>query len=250
MAKKFIYSLWRHVINVFSGLSVLLAIFAVIAYYQDFDLVWTTVATILAIALAFGGSAFYAWKEEVQRIPQEADISIIVDHCYFSSTGSRGGIPTSPMKFVIGLDILNRGEEEGVLQYFDVSRFNLKNDILGKEPKSKELRITESLQSASKQVSLPLVIEKRKRYTRLTYTIEVEKKELNPQTFAARLKEFDSYEIELIYKFENLEREKTTKTISIDGDFHQFKSNLLTEWKSHPNTHDLVIVALESLDIL
>jgi hypothetical protein len=201
MIAKYVQELAKHTVNVHSGVSLILGLAAILLLRLGnvANAVIITSAAFLSILVA----GFYAWKEVVDKHPKTADLSIEYKSCTFGEGSSRGGIPLSPMHFLIKLDAINYGQEPAVLTDIKVVRFSPNNKLLANSPSKKEASIRDTSHSNS-QINYPYAIGGGQRLPNIEYRISVNLvREMEPVEFARSLGEFQNYEIQLEYSFED-----------------------------------------------
>lgn len=247
MVSQYLQVLARHSINVFSGASFALGLFAAIVFRLGdvANAIIITAAAFTSILIA----GYFAWKEAVEKLPKGADLSIVCDSVVFTSTGTSGGVPHSPMRFGITLDAINRGEEPAILRMPEVTKFEMNNEFLGNAPQKTEFA-SRNQPYGSRQIHASCTIEPGQRLTDLEYSIFVELKSLEPEEFARRLPELQDYEIELSYTFEDMERTPHTRTIPICGSFEDYVEERIREWSENPKQHNLVVAALKAKGLI
>lgn len=248
MITKYLRELAKHTINVFSGVSLILAFVAIILLpLSDVaNAVIITSAAFLSILVA----GFYVWKEAIDKCPTTADLSIEYKSCTFGSGGSRGGIPISPMRFFIKLDAINHGQEPAILTGIKVTKFNMNNKLLANQPSSIEMLLS-NMPHGSSQIIYPFTVDGSKRIPNIECRINVNLVQpLEPVEFARNLGEFQNYEIELEYSFEDMSRTINSRRILIQESFEKYRQERIKEWSSNEQQYKLALEALKALGII
>lgn len=236
----------KHAVNLFSIFSLFLALVIPFLPLSDaLKLIGTSLLAVIAVL----GAGYFAWREAIDQLPKAADLSIKCDNFIFGPTSSSRGVPHSPMRFSIILDAINQGEESAILRSLEVTKFIMKNEVLGSTPLKPELNLR-NFPHANRQIHFPYTIEGRQRLPNLEYQVFVELKVQEPLEFAKRLNELDMYEIELSYTFDDMERLSHTRTILINGSFEDYKKGCIKEWSRTQNQHELALAALETMGVI
>jgi hypothetical protein len=247
LIKTYLSKLARHAINIFSGISLLLGILAVVLLplNSTYNAIILTGSAFLSILIA----SFFVWREELQKHPSEAKLSITHTFHRFGADVSQAGIPKSDVKFTIGLDAINHGKQIAVLRSIEVTKFEMNTDILGKKPTKTQLLLTNHPHE-SRQIYGPYNIEGNKRLPNLEYQIWTSFEPGERKEFARRLAEFRNYVLELQYTYEDMSRTSHTDSIRIEGSFKEFRDGRINDWKNNPALHELALIALDSLNTL
>lgn len=244
MLRNYLRLLVRHAINIFSGASLLIAFLAI--FLLPLGNVGNAIVLVVAASLSVLAAGYYVWKEVVKQFPEEADLLIDCSSVLFSTSSMSGGIPNSPMKFVIDLDAINRGEEQAILKSLEVTKLIMNNTFFKDKPQKTEL-VETNTPHGSNHIHFPFTIDGKKRIPNLRYTIFVELLVVDRNEFAERLGEMNSYEIELSYTFEGMDRSSYTRKIPVKGTFDEFKQSRINEWSDNENCYRLAIVALKAM---
>ena len=250
LLSRYLRELVKHSVNIFSLVSLILALSAFFLLWlsDGNDIVNAIIFTSAAI-LSILAAGFYAWKEIVESYPTSANLSVEYKSCTFHSTGTRDGVPISPMQFRVNLDAINRGQESVVLTDIKIVKFNLNNKLFENAPSKTELLLLNP-PHGNNQISCPYIINGRQHIPNLEYRISVKMQALKPIEFARNLGEFQDYEIELEYSFENMDRVINSRTISVLGSFKEYRERCIKEWSNNKQQHELAVEALRALEVI
>lgn len=236
---QYIRKLIGHATNTFSVLTFILAI---ITLFLPAGIVTKPLTISILVALSFLGAGFYTWKEAVEKLPQNAKLSIVYKSKGFRAHAFSGGIPHSPMRFQIDLDLINRGQEMATLNELKVVTFEMNTTLFAESPMRCRLYET-NLPHASRYISFPYCVQGGKRKPNIRCEIEVELREKDPHQFARQTGKLQDYRITLQYTYEDMERIKHVEVIPIQGSFVEFREYMIQLWKQNKQ-FDLVTEAL------
>jgi len=248
MIARYLRELAKHTVNVYSGMSLILGLAAILLLRLGnvANAVIITSAAFLSILVA----GFNVWKEAIDKHPKAADLSIEYKSCSFGAGSSRGGIPLSPMHFLIKLDAINYGQEPAVLTDIKVVRFNANNELLANSPSITEAFLLNTPRGGS-QISYPYTIDGGQRLPNIEYRISVNLvREMEPVEFARSLGEFQNYEIELEYSFEDMARIINSRRILIQESFEKYRQQRIKEWSKNEHMYGLALEALRASGII
>ncbi len=240
---QYIQKLIKHASNIFSVISLLVALVAVLVAFlsktpiaelikilmpPDFFAGFSLVGACFSII----GAGYSAWKEAVEQLPKAADLMIKSRSVSFGSKRSRSGIPISPLRFLIKLDLINRGQETALLTELNVIDFKMNTELLGNKPHTDKLYQTD-LPHGRKPIQLPYPISGQKWEHEIEYEIEVELHEQEPSEFAKRLNELQNYEIDIRYIYEDMGGSSHSASIPIRESFEKFRKQMKQNWKQN-----------------
>lgn len=232
MILKYIKSLIRHTVNVFSLLSVMLALAALILIPLNEVMNAIVITTAAFISILFAG--YFAWKEINDKLPQKGDVTLKCTSSMLTTRGITNGIPLSPVYFKIELDLINHSDEMVTLFKVSITEFQHNARLLGSQPK--DYKLTKfNPNYGSIPIGFPLEVPGRSRDASLQLEIEVSFNERVPLQFAKRLGELNTYFVKLEYIYQDLDRNAYTRDIEIHGTFEEFKKGTIQGWKQNKN---------------
>ncbi len=194
----------------------------------------------LFISLYLG--SFGVYKQVVAQLPKPAELTIVCTSVIFTTRSSSGGIPNSPLRFRINLDLINRGEEPATLKELKVTKFNMKTVLLGSKPLDGAKLFRANMPHGRGEIHLPYIVPSLHREPSLELEIEVELLDREPLSFAKQLGNLKDFEIELDYAYEDMRRVLHSDKVLIADSFSGFKDRMIQEWKQM-NRDDLVVEA-------
>lgn len=184
-------------------------------------------------------ASFNTWKAAVMRLPREAALDIAVRGVEVGTRSAKNSIPNSPLEIRISMDAVNQGQEAAMLTAIEVAGIELGTPLLSASP------IGHSLTINARHLELPFQLEGGKREPGLRSVIQVELLEREPEQFATLLGELKDFQIDLLYKYENMRRDQQESMLRVQSSFAEFKKRQVERWK-RDKRFDLVVKATEA----
>jgi hypothetical protein len=236
LALDYIKKLIGHATNVFSIISLLLALTTL---FFPLDSITKISLTGLFAILSFLPAGFYVWKETMEKLPKVADLVIECKSVIFGGGGWSGALPLLPLKFRITLEFRNRGEEKAKLTRFQVTKCYLGTDLL--EYNKNVIKLHETSPNIPRsQISLPYDIPKRD-WRSLVCELPVELQQKDPPKFAELVKGLQVFEIEFKYEYEDMNGDSHSGSLIIRESFEDFRQTVLQQW-IQSQQHELVYI--------
>ena len=146
----------------------------------------------------------------------------------------RGGwwetnMPSTPLKLQIFLDVRNKGDATGYINFIEVSKGDTGTSMFT-TPYIDGIDHTYIMDSDKRSIEWPLVVEPGSRVTNLMVEITVEIKENQPEKFASRFNEMKKFSVVLKYEWEGVAGPKKHGKLCIKDDYETFKQYIKEEW--------------------
>lgn len=212
--------------NLFSVISLITIL---IAFVSPIDLSAKTQLIGFMAFLCVIYSGYRVWKDAIVKIPSENDFKIINKKSSFRPHAFLGdGRIDQKSHFTIDFDFINRFDQSIVISQPEIISLSIDGEIFESNPASFYFKKLNSIS----QINFPYSIEKLSRES-LRCEIDIPMIVNDRIAFAEKLNGLNEYCITINFVYEDMSASTKTVQIQIDGNFDEFKEEVLNFWKKN-----------------
>jgi hypothetical protein len=240
--KTYLRELGRHVINVYSILSWVIALVSVMPIWKGQSLLWLTA---LFAVVGVVPASFRAWQDAVKAQPIPAAL-LVREKSAGIAAQIDGRVPQPRSHFDIRLDISNPSTEPVDIAEIKVEDWQVPESVFS-------LPVALKIQGYDHNrhwgtLTTPIRLLPKERRQDIGVFIDVDLRNDPAEEFAKHLVRLNNYSFRLVIKSENPSGMTAMSALEVKGDFWDFQATIVRAWKDR-NQPDLLIAAGD-LDLL
>jgi len=241
---------WKWLFSIFDLMGFILFLFPDLATRVGVNKHLVQIIGGTVFCLSFVIANFVSYRELLHKTEKTPfHLTFREDSVQWKNGGSSRGIPTDPFICTICLDIKNEGDEPGRLNDISVERIELSKEFAQNESK-KVLwyKLNNDPNQPKTRLEFPHPLEARVWNFRLECRIEMQFL-AQGEEWAKKLNDLHKFEIELSYKYESIDGDKSQETLTIHGTFADYRRKILSDW-IRSKQYDLFFAAVDVDDLL